>query len=346
MKVKVQHSFTNIKIASFNCRGLNDQNKRSLVFEHFMNTDLTIICLQETKLKPEKEFLYTQEWKKGPAFFNSISGGKSGTAILFNTWQIEIKKYLIDQIGRVIALDVDIGGTVLHIINTYFPNVDKDQYSFICCLQPFFYSPFPIVWAGDHNISIDNMLDRFPRRQGCDKFGKNIVEIIDNFGLVDTARYLYPTKNDIFTFVQGNVASRIDKIIVGNDFMVKQFWHEVNIHSDHVIIMAHLQLDQNIEKGHGVWKNNVSIYQNEIFKDEFKILWDNWKDSLQTSCPLTFWVSVKKKIKHFLMDIGKLISLGKKSHRIHQYEKLMKIFGHNNQNVNIQNYMKEKKGVG
>ena len=127
MTIRTQHSFTNIKIASFNCRGLNEKSKRSLIFERFMNSDLTIICLQETKLKPEKELMYTREWKKGPSFFNSIPGGKSGTAVLVNTWQIEVKKYLIDQAGRVIALDIDISGTVLHVINTYFPNDEKDQ---------------------------------------------------------------------------------------------------------------------------------------------------------------------------------------------------------------------------
>ena len=120
MKIRTQHSFTNIKVASFNCRGLNDKHKRTLVFEYFMNSVFTIICLQETKLKPEKEFSYVNEWKNGPAFFNSVSGGKSGTAILFNTKQIIIKKFLSDQLGRVIALDIDV-----HSVHFSQKNIQK-----------------------------------------------------------------------------------------------------------------------------------------------------------------------------------------------------------------------------
>ena len=145
MKIKIHQNFTNIKVATFNCRGLNDTPKRVAIFDYFMNSDVTIICLQETKLSPEKEMNYVREWTKGPSFFNSVHGGKSGTAILFNTMQIEVKKFLMDQLGRVIALDVDVCGTLLHVLNTYFPNDHKEQYSYICKLQPFFYSIYPLV---------------------------------------------------------------------------------------------------------------------------------------------------------------------------------------------------------
>ena len=136
--LKERKNFANIKVASLNCRGLNDQVKRACIFDRFKHSDVDIICLQETKLKPEKEFLYRNEWDKGPSFFNSINGGKSGTAILFNTNHVIIKSSMFDKSGRIIALDVDVGGTVLHVVNTYFPNCDNDQYSFIHGLHPFF----------------------------------------------------------------------------------------------------------------------------------------------------------------------------------------------------------------
>ena len=344
MKIKTQHSFTNIKVASFNCRGLNDKNKRAIVFDYFMNSDLTIICLQETKLKPEKEFVYVNEWKNGPSFFNSVPGGKSGTAILLNTRQIIVKKFLCDHLGKVIALDIDVSGTMLHVVNTYFPNDTKEQYSFISGLRPFFYSSFPLIWAGDHNISTDNMLDRHPPKSGCDKFGKEILEILNGFDLIDTARSLYPLRKDMFTWFQGNVRSRIDKIIVQDTFKVKHFIHEVNVHSDHVIIIAHLQLDREVERGLGNWKNNVTLYQNDTFKDEFSMLWDNWKSVAQTTCPVTFWISVKKKIKNFLIDIGKLTASEKRLYKNQKYEELMFIFRGGGSNlVDINNYLKEKK---
>ena len=149
----------------------------------------------------------------GPSIFNSVEGGKSGTAILFNTRQVNIKQRLLDNLGRTIALDVDFGGNVLHLVNTYFPNSIRDKYSFLFNLQPYFISMYPIVWGGDQNISIDNMIDRLPARTGKDKYADEIANIISSFDLVDVCRFLYPTQK-MFTYVQGEVQSRIDKICV------------------------------------------------------------------------------------------------------------------------------------
>lgn len=343
MKVKIQHSFTNIKVATFNCRGLNDHVKRTAVFEFFMNSDITIVCLQETKLNPDKEIMYTREWTKGPSFFNSIRGGKSGTAILFNTWQIDIKKFLCDEIGRVITLDVDVCGTMLHVMNTYFPNSPKEQYSFIKSLQPFFYSAFPIIWLGDHNISTDNKKDRLPRRTGMDKFGKNILEIIENFDLIDVVQTCYPFRNDLFTFTQGSSKSRIDKIIVQDSFVLKEVSFEPNLHSDHVVVVAQLQLDQKIEKGFGYWKNNTSVYENDVFVQEFKLLWESWVVNSKVSCPIEFWMGVKKKIKAFLMDIARLFAKERKDCRLSKYKNLMAIFQSSVDDFAMSDFLKEKK---
>ena len=124
---KTYQYFLNIKIASLNCRGLNDDIKRDLLFDKFKNSDITIFCLQETKLNPKNELKYSNEWNKGPSFFNSIKGGKSGTAILFNTKEIDVKSSLMDENGRIISLDIIIGEKTIHLVNTYFPNEKRDQ---------------------------------------------------------------------------------------------------------------------------------------------------------------------------------------------------------------------------
>ena len=152
-----------------------------------------------------------------------------------------------------------------------------------------------MIWVGDHNITTDNVIDRYPSRRGRDTFGNEILQIIQNFDLVDTARCIYPSRNDIFTWYQGGSASRIDKIIVQDSFCVKQFTHEVSSVSDHVVISTHLQLDRVQECWTGRWKNNVSVYDNDFFKAEFKILWDNWKETSTATCPVKFWVNAKKK---------------------------------------------------
>ncbi len=74
-----------IKVGSLNCQGLNDDYKRLALFDMLKNSDLHIVFLQETKLKPEFEYKYTREWHNHNCIFNSTVGGKSGTAILIKS---------------------------------------------------------------------------------------------------------------------------------------------------------------------------------------------------------------------------------------------------------------------
>ena len=86
----VDYKCCTLKVASFNCEGLCNYAKRMALFDYFKKTDLAIIFLQETKLKPENEYEYVKEWHNNQCIFNSCPGGKSVTAILFNQNSIKV----------------------------------------------------------------------------------------------------------------------------------------------------------------------------------------------------------------------------------------------------------------
>ena len=112
-----------IKVASLNCQGLNEYYKRMALFDYLKCSDLAVIFLQETKLKPENERKYMNEWHNGKCIFNSVVGGKSGTAILINHRGVEIAgPSYIDVEGRVIAIDIVYFGCKFHVVNSYGPN--------------------------------------------------------------------------------------------------------------------------------------------------------------------------------------------------------------------------------
>ena len=70
------HPKTKIKVGSLNVQGINDFYKRMALFEFLRKSDLSIILLQETKLKPEHEYKYEKECD-GDCIFNSTIGSKS-----------------------------------------------------------------------------------------------------------------------------------------------------------------------------------------------------------------------------------------------------------------------------
>ena len=239
-----------------------------------------------------------------------------------NTRQANIKSFFSDQDGRVICVDIEIGGVVLHIINTYFPNVDAEQYSLLHNLHPFFHSSHPIIWAGDHNISTNNEIDRLPPKNNKDRYGDSILEIISNFDLVDTCRAVYPNETNLFTYTQGLSKSRIDKIIVQREFKVVKYQQEMIYHSDHELLISQIHLNDDFERGKGVWKNNSLLYQNQYFLDEFKLLWNAWRRTSGVHCPVRRWVQLKNHVKSFLIDVGKKYAYQKKQKKKNDYDQL------------------------
>ena len=128
----VDHNMSILRVGSLNCQGLNDYYKRLALFEYLRNTDLAIIFLQETKLQPENEMQYQNEWHNKKCIFNSTIGSQSGSAILFNLDAIEIlPNKLIDLEGRVIAVDINVFGNVFHLINTYGPTEYSQKIPFL-----------------------------------------------------------------------------------------------------------------------------------------------------------------------------------------------------------------------
>ena len=141
------HSF--ITIGTLNCQGLNDFYKRSEIFDSLRKSDLSIILLQETKLHPERERIYMNEWH-GDSIFNSVVGSKSGTAILINKTSITFSKgsKMTDVEGRVIAVDMEMFGTRFHVVNSYGPNESRLKIPFLNRLHLYLNSNVTILWGG------------------------------------------------------------------------------------------------------------------------------------------------------------------------------------------------------
>ena len=139
------------------------------LFNFLKDSDLHIIFLQETKLNPQNELDYIREWHNNRCIFNSCPGGRSGTAILFNTTAIKVlSNKMIDVEGRVIAVDIEYCGHIFHLVNSYGPNEHGNKVPFLDRLYCYLGTGMNIIWAGDHNIATNGQLDRIPARMAND----------------------------------------------------------------------------------------------------------------------------------------------------------------------------------
>ena len=227
-----------IRVGSFNCQGMNDYYTRMTIFNELKQSNLEIICLQETKLKPEFENQYIKEWHNSKCIFNCTTGQKHGTAILINVEYITLlHNRMCDVDGRIIATDICMYGNIFHVVNSYGPNDSTLKIPFINRLYAYMSSNKNTIWCGDHNIATHPSLDRYPIRFSRDQGANEILELIDTFDLKDTCRILYPNRK-LYTFRRGSSKSRIDKICCSAEFQVDKYEFKDTSLSDHFMISS------------------------------------------------------------------------------------------------------------
>ena len=223
-----------MKLISWNVNGI----RACLVkgFEDFFKEiDADIFCIQETKCQPDQVELefdgYTSYWN------SAEKKGYSGTAIFTKikpqkvTYGIGIEEH--DKEGRVITLEFD----DFYMVDIYTPNskrgLERLDYRQIWEDEIRKYllklnETKPVIMCGDLNVAheeIDLKNPKSNRRNAgfTDEERAKMTELL-NVGFVDTFRYLYPDKENAYSWWsymgharEKNIGWRIDYFIVSKD---------------------------------------------------------------------------------------------------------------------------------
>ena len=135
-------------------------------------------------------------------------------------------------------------------------------------------SRYPVIWCGDQNIVTNPHIDRAPPRKYKDAYSNDLINLFETFDLVDTCRFLYPSEH-WFTFHRNtDTKSRIDKIMVSNQFSIEKYDQSEFSFSDHDLIKVKLKYEVCWVPGEGIWKNNPIVYKDETFLIKFIEFWD------------------------------------------------------------------------
>ena len=220
-----------MKLISWNVNGLRAIWNKGFA-DFFKNTDADIFCIQETKMQEGQLDVNFDGYYQ---FFNSAQRkGYSGTAIFTKikpnvvTYGIEIEEH--DQEGRVITLEFD----KFFMVNVYTPNSQREltrleyrqkwEDDFRKYLKKL-DSKKPVVLCGDLNVAhreIDLKNPKTNRHNAgfTDEEREKMTTLLEN-GFIDTFRYLYPDKENAYTWWsymmkarEKNVGWRIDYFIV------------------------------------------------------------------------------------------------------------------------------------
>ena len=251
-----------MKLISWNVNGLRAILNKGFE-ENFQNLSADIFCIQETKMQPEQLDLNFEGYEK---YFNSaIKKGYSGTAIYTKiipksvVYGIGIEQH--DLEGRVITLEFE----NFYLVNCYTPNSQKElarleyrvkwENDFRKYLKKLDEIK-PVILCGDLNVAhkeIDLKNPKSNRKSAgfTDEERNEMTKLLET-GFVDSFRFLYPDKENVYTWWsymrnarENNAGWRIDYFIVSeklkNEILDAKI-HDKIMGSDHCPV----QLDINI----------------------------------------------------------------------------------------------------
>ncbi len=223
-----------MKLISWNVNGIRACLNKGFQ-EFFEQIDADIFCIQETKCRQEQVEL---EFKNYLSYWNSAEKkGYSGTAIFSKnkpitvTYGIGIEEH--DKEGRIITLEFE----NFYLVNNYTPNskrgLERLSYRMIWEDEIRKYllelnKKKPVIMCGDLNVAHKEIDLKNPKqnRQNAgftDEEREKMTELL-NAGFSDTFRFLYPEKENEYTWWsymgharKKNIGWRIDYFIVSKD---------------------------------------------------------------------------------------------------------------------------------
>ena len=236
-----------MKLISWNVNGIRACVGKNFK-KFFKDMDADIFCIQETKCQEGQIDLEFDGYK---SFWNSAEKkGYSGTAIFTKTEPISVK-YGIgieehDKEGRVITLEFK----KFFMVNIYTPNSKRElerlEYrqiwedeirKYLANLK----NTKPVIMCGDLNVAHNEIDLKNPKTNhhnaGFTDEERNKMTELLNSGFTDSFRYLYPDKENCYSWWsymgharEKNIGWRIDYFIVSND--INEKITEAKIHSD------------------------------------------------------------------------------------------------------------------
>ena len=251
-----------MKLISWNVNGLRAILNKGFE-ENFKNFDADIFCLQETKMQPEQLDLNFEGYEK---YFNSaIKKGYSGTAVYTKIkpitvcYGIGIEEH--DLEGRVITLEFE----NFYLVNCYTPNSQKElaRLEYRVKWENDFRNYLKkldkikqVILCGDLNVAhkeIDLKNPKSNRKNaGFTDEERNEMTNLLNSGFVDSFRFLYPDKENIYTWWsymrnarENNAGWRIDYFIISDRLknkIIDSKIHDKVFGSDHCPVELDIEI--------------------------------------------------------------------------------------------------------
>jgi len=265
-----------ISIASMNCRGLGDKQKKRDVFHYLRQKQHSIYFIQDTHFDPKLDKYIMAEWGF-TSYFSSYNTNSRGVAILFNNnFEFKVKGVHTDVNGNYLMVHINTMKLDILLINLYGPNRD----------DPNFYATLNnkidqlkvqnVIIAGDWNLVLDPVkdYDNYKQTDHNKKAREKVDELIEDYCLVDIWRELNPEMRR-FTWRRTNPLqqSRLDFFLISENICNNTVDVEIQpgYRTDHSLITLDMNFGDNCKKK-SFWKFNSSLLKDLKYVTEINDL--------------------------------------------------------------------------
>ena len=258
-----------LKIVSWNVRGLRKLVKVKQVMNRIKQYHPKIVFLQETHLLSCETGRLSKRWP-GQVVTCSFSSHARGIAVLIHkSVPLRIQKTVLDPAGRFIIIQASLINRDLILVNLYGPNNDdpnfyNNVFLLISSLQG------AIIIGGDFNCTLDPKLDR---SSGIDlthaRSRKTIHQFMQELNLIDIWRVGNPTKKEYSCHsATHNTYSRIDYFLMSKSLApnVSGCIYNSILISDHALLLLNYSATTTV-KGKTLWRLKPQWLQNPKFLD-------------------------------------------------------------------------------
>lgn len=212
-----------INLSSLNVNGLKSKPKRNRVIEWIKSQKCSLCFLQETHFDKDIE-MDVRNKTEFELYCSHGNTSSRGVAIFIKrSFDHKVISCFKDEEGRIILLNIEIDDCIFSMLCLYAPNCKSSRNIFFKKVDSMLKEHgigIPIV-AGDFNECFKNLDRKSSRSEKYDvKPVHSIKTLLKSNNMIDIWRFMNENKQQ-YTWRRKDKsqASRIDMILVGNDFI-------------------------------------------------------------------------------------------------------------------------------
>ena len=298
-----------LKLCTYNARGLRQCRKRRQVFAYLHKQNKDIFFIQETHSSQNDERYWKAEWG-GHIVFCHGSTISRGVCILFNpALDFTISRTVTCDNGRLLLLQVTVKQKLFTLVCIYGPNVDDPGFFQLLYSKLEDFEWDSLVVGGDFNFVFNLEIDKtggnprtnFRARDKC-------IEVMSSLNLVDIWRERNPHEKH-FTWssnITAGIHCRLDFFLISRNlnYLVAKSNFSPGLNSDHSVVNLDIKTCKE-ERGPGHWKFNNSLLSDTEYITMITDLIVEISHNCTNENPASQWEFMKYSIRKSSIDFSK-----------------------------------------